>query len=119
MTIFRISIAVALLFLAACAQQPARKDSGPADDAQRRPKVVVAKPAPGRPPLPNVELTEELMFKVMLAEIALQRGQPHVAVPAYLELARETRDPRIAQRATEIAWNARFVPAALEAVSIW
>ena len=59
------------------------------------------------------------MFKMMLAEVALQRGQPQVAVPAYLELARETRDPRIAQRATEIAWNARFVSAALEAAGIW
>ncbi len=56
---------------------------------------------------------------MMLAEVAVQRGQPHVAVPAYLELARETRDPRIAQRATELAWNARFVSAALEAAGIW
>src|SRR4029450_12452153 len=64
-------------------------------------------------------LTEQLLFKVMLAEVAVQRGQPHIAVPAYLELARETRDPRIAHRATEIAWNARMVSAALEAAGIW
>ena len=69
--------------------------------------------------LPNVELTEQLMFKLMLAEVAEQRGQMQVAVPAYLELARETRDPRIAQRATEVAWNARFADAALEAAGIW
>ena len=56
---------------------------------------------------------------MLVAEVALQRGQPQVAVEAYLELARETRDPRIAQRATEIAWNARFVSAALEAAGIW
>ena len=49
----------------------------------------------------------------------MQRGQPHIAVQAYLELARETRDPRIAQRATEVAWNARFTSAALEAAGIW
>lgn len=72
-----------------------------------------------RAPLPTVELTGELMYKLMMAEVALQRGQPHVAVPAYLELARETRDPRIAQRATEVAWNARFTDAALEAAGIW
>ncbi|MGH6692900.1 MAG: tetratricopeptide repeat protein, partial [Gammaproteobacteria bacterium] len=45
--------------------------------------------------------------------------QPHIAVQTYLELARETRDPRVAQRATEIAWNARFSSAALEAAGIW
>jgi tetratricopeptide (TPR) repeat protein len=56
---------------------------------------------------------------MMLAEVALQRGQPHIAVQTYLELARETRDPRIAQRATEVAWNARFNSAALEAAGIW
>ncbi|MGZ5716738.1 MAG: hypothetical protein ACXWI9_02520 [Burkholderiales bacterium] len=59
------------------------------------------------------------MFKLMLAEVALQRGQPQLAVPAYLDLARETRDPRIAQRATEAAWNARLTEPALEAAGIW
>ena len=59
------------------------------------------------------------MFKLMLAEVAIQRGQPQVAVPALLELARETRDPRVAQRATESAWNARYSDAALEAAGIW
>ena len=109
--------------LAACAQPPPRAQ--PAADAPEKskakpvPRVVVAKPEPRSLPLPQVELTEQLMFKMMLAEVAVQRGQPHVAVPAYLELARETRDPRIAQRATELAWNARFVSAALEAAGIW
>ncbi|MDB5902717.1 MAG: hypothetical protein JWM26_1595, partial [Betaproteobacteria bacterium] len=79
-----------------------------------------AKPA-AKPPavLPSVELTEQLMFKLMMAEVALQRGQPEIAVPALLELARETRDPRLAQRATEAAWNARFPDAAVEAAGIW
>ncbi|HEV7800659.1 MAG TPA: tetratricopeptide repeat protein [Burkholderiales bacterium] len=79
-----------------------------------------AKPAAKpRAPLPAVELTEQVMFKLMIAEVALQRGQPQVAVPAFLELARDTRDPRIAQRATEVAWNARYADAALEAAGIW
>lgn len=66
-----------------------------------------------------VELTAELMYKMMVAEVALQRGQPEAAARAYVELARETRDPRIAQRATEIAWNARQMDPAIEAASIW
>jgi tetratricopeptide (TPR) repeat protein len=75
-------------------------------------------PAP-RPPLPTLELTEQLMYKMMMAEVALQRGQPQVGIAAYMELARETRDPRVAQRATEVAWNARYVDAAIEAAGIW
>jgi tetratricopeptide (TPR) repeat protein len=72
-----------------------------------------------RPGLPNVELTEQLMHKMMVAEVALQRGQPQIGVAAYLELARETKDPRIAQRAAEVAWSARHVDAATEAAGIW
>ncbi len=86
-----------------------------ASDSQVKPKAA----ASARPPLPRVELTEQLMYKLMLAEVAMQRGQPHIAVPAYLELARETRDPRIAQRATEAAWNAKLTDAAVEAAGIW
>ncbi len=111
--------------LAACAQAPPAPQAPQTGEAQPKsatkpvPRVVVAKPEQNRPPLPAVELTEQLMLKMMLAEIAVQRGQPHVAVPAYLELARETRDPRVAQRAAEVAWNARFLTAALEAAGIW
>lgn len=120
------SVYAALLMLAAagCAQQPtqapmkaAAAEARPA--SQAKPQRVAA-PQPKRmPPLPRIELTEQTMFKLMLAEVALQRGQPQIAVPAYLDLARETRDPRIARRATEAAWNARMVSAALEAAGLW
>lgn len=111
---------IACAALGACAQQAPRPGEKPqAGEAKPKPRVVVAKPEPRSPALPNVELSEELLFKMMLAEVAVQRGQPHVAVQAYLELARETRDPRVAQRATEVAWNARFTAAALETAGIW
>jgi tetratricopeptide (TPR) repeat protein len=120
MTAYRFIVLAACAALAACAQQPwqAGQDEAPAQ-GDAMPRVVVAKPEPRLPPLPGVELSEELLFKLMLAEVALQREQPHIAVQAYLELARVTRDPRIAQRATEVAWNARFSSAALEAATIW
>ncbi len=109
--------------LTAFAQSPASAEpvvqAPPASGTKAPPRVVVAKPEPSQPRLPSVDLSEELLFKLMLAEVAIQRGQPHIAVQAYLELARETRDPRVAQRATEVAWNARFNSAALEAAGIW
>jgi tetratricopeptide (TPR) repeat protein len=121
MTLYRILFLSLCAALVACAQQPASEgpDADGAKKSQALPRVVAAQPEPHKAPLPQVELDEELLYKLMLAEIALQRGQPHVAVPAYLELARETRDPRIAQRATEVAWNARFQSAALEAATLW
>ncbi len=124
----RTAAALACAMLAACAQQPLQRPAAgetpparaqPQPSPPPQPKIVAAKPAPHKPPLPNQELTEQLLFKLMLAEVAVQRGQPNVAVQAYLDLARETRDPRIARRATEVAWGARFVSAALEAAGIW
>jgi len=119
---FRIVALIASLALAACAQTPVQPDAA-AIPAKPLPKVVAQAPAPVTPPrvtpLPNVELSEAILFKLTLAEVALQRGQPHVAVPALLEVARETRDPRVARRATEVAWNARFLPAALDAATLW
>jgi len=76
------------------------------------------KPSPSAT-LPGVELSQELMYNLMMGEIALQRGQPQVAVQTFLDVARQTRDPRVAQRATEMAWNARMQKEALEAASIW
>jgi tetratricopeptide (TPR) repeat protein len=131
MTRFLTVLLTATVAVAACAERgtldrPARSgekgSSSPLAQSEPSSPTQGAKPpAAGRvgPPLPRVELTEQLMFKLMLAEVALQRGQAQVAVPAFLDLARETRDPRIAQRATEAAWNARFTDAALEAASIW
>ncbi|MGH8618988.1 MAG: tetratricopeptide repeat protein [Burkholderiales bacterium] len=88
----------------------------------RAPRVIVrpqGQPAAKTRTLPQTDLTQQLLFKLLVGEIAQQRGQTAVAVQAYLDVARETKDPRIAQRATEIAWNARMSAAALEAASIW
>ena len=56
--------------------------------------------------LPNVELTPKLLYGLMLAEIAGQRGQVADAAEIYSDLAKETRDPRIARRATEMPCTA-------------
>ena len=124
MKLFRIVVLIASLALVACAQAPVQTEPALAA-AKPLPKVVAQKPAPApapvprAAPLPNVDLSEDILFKLTLAEIALQRGQPHVAVPAFLEVARVTRDPRVARRATEVAWSARFLPAALDAATLW
>ncbi|HXY05057.1 MAG TPA: tetratricopeptide repeat protein [Burkholderiaceae bacterium] len=69
--------------------------------------------------LPDVDLTSELLFRLMYAEIAVQRGEPAAAFTELMEVARQTRDPRIARRATEVAIGARALPQALEAAALW
>ncbi len=123
MKILKLAAWVPVWVLAACVQPPLQPgDEQPGQPAAKAPVSqprAVARP-PAKPPvLPNQELSQAILFKTLLAEIALQRGQANVAVQSYLELARETRDPRIAQRATEVAWNARLIGVALETAGIW
>jgi tetratricopeptide (TPR) repeat protein len=68
---------------------------------------------------PNVELTPRLLFGFLLAEIAGQRGQFADAATLYLDLAKETRDPRVARRAAEVAMHSRQHDAALQAARLW
>lgn len=70
-------------------------------------------------PLPAQTLTSDTLFLLLLGEIAGGRGELYTSVEAYLLAARQTRDPRIAQRATEIALYARELDAATSAARIW
>ena len=70
-------------------------------------------------PLPSQELTPRTLYHFLLAEIAGARGQIGLSAQLYLDLARSTRDPRIARRATEIAMYSRNLRMAGEAARIW
>jgi len=59
------------------------------------------------------------MYRLLIGDIALQRGEPGIAARAYFEAARETRDARLARRATEIGLAARLRPLAVEAARLW
>jgi tetratricopeptide (TPR) repeat protein len=69
--------------------------------------------------LSGQENNTKLIYKLMLAEIALQRGRANVAATTYLEVARATKDLRIIQRATEVAMITRQPQLALEATALW
>jgi tetratricopeptide (TPR) repeat protein len=104
----------ALLLVGACATPPPAAEKTAAPEPAAAPAAV--RPAPQRP---AVELTGELLYRIMLAEIAGQRGQLDIALATYLDLARETRDVKVAERATRIAVYARDNDAAAEAAAIW
>lgn len=100
-----------LLFFAACAQIPGKTAVNASKSAQQA--------EAGRSKLPNQDLTPPILFDFLLGETALQRGDQEIATRTYLKLARTTRDPRVAQRATEIALHSRQAAPALEAAKIW
>ncbi|MEO8675527.1 MAG: tetratricopeptide repeat protein [Casimicrobiaceae bacterium] len=74
-------------------------------------------PAPA--PAAAEGLSAELMYRLLLGDVALQRGEPALAARAYLEAARETRDPQLARRATEIAVGARARSLTVESARLW
>jgi Flp pilus assembly protein TadD len=112
----RLSWLVALLLLLALVAEPV------CAQPQERPSPAAAIPsatAPGTEKLPKEELTDQILYQFLIAEIALQRGHTELAAQTYLDLAKRTRDPRIAQRAVEVAEYARMPQLALESAEIW
>ncbi|HTO50296.1 MAG TPA: tetratricopeptide repeat protein [Burkholderiales bacterium] len=71
------------------------------------------------PELPNQDLTGDVLYEFLIAEIAGQRGNLALSAQAYADLAKRTRDPRLAERATEMALHARMPEAAIESAKIW
>jgi tetratricopeptide (TPR) repeat protein len=59
------------------------------------------------------------MYQLMAAELAAQQGELGAAYAIYLKLARETRDPRLARRAAELAVQGRALPQSVEAAELW
>jgi Flp pilus assembly protein TadD len=70
-------------------------------------------------PLPNVELSEDLLYKLLASEIAFQRGDWQTAYVTMMSTARQTQDPRLARRAAEIALAAKQAGDAFTAVGLW
>ena len=71
------------------------------------------------PSIPEVKLTSRILFQLIASEIALQRGQAGAAYQTYLTLAEETGDPRIAERAAQIALASNAPKEFQKAVSEW
>lgn len=69
--------------------------------------------------LPGNELSEEIFYKLLTSEIAFQRGNWEAAYVTILGVAQQTRDPRLARRATEIALSVRRPNEALSAIRLW
>ena len=121
--------------LQACSQAPQKPDATVAQGDARPPDAVAqqsaaaspsvqipranARPQDPPPELPAQDLTETILYEFLIAEIAAQRGDIGLAAQAYVDLAKRTRDPRIARRATEMAMFARMSNAAVEAARIW
>ncbi len=121
---FPIPLLLLLLSQLAACSLPAREAPLAAGEEAVKTEAPPAAPKsasdePAETALPKAALTPSLLYRLLLAEIAGQRGLFGDAAALYLELARETRDPRIARRAAETALHGRPLDEALRAVRIW
>ena len=118
-----------LALVTACSQLGVKSPPPAAVESQPQPSAeAVAEPAvdpaaeaaaKAQAALPKQPLTPDILFKFLVAEVAGQRGQIGIAQSTYLDLARETHDPRIARRAAEVSMFARNPAGALEATRLW
>jgi tetratricopeptide (TPR) repeat protein len=69
--------------------------------------------------LPPSDLSPEVLYGFLIAEVALQRGNVGLAAQTLVDLAKRTRDPRIARRAVEVSNHAKMPELALESARIW
>jgi len=67
----------------------------------------------------QTEVSSEFIFKYLAGEIAGQRGDLNLASNLFFDLAKSSRDPRLAERSAKIAVSANNPQVAMQAVSLW
>jgi tetratricopeptide (TPR) repeat protein len=92
-----------------------REQTGKRESKHSAPVTAVARPGDAD----YQELTGQVVYQILLAEVALQRGDVELASQAYADLAVRTRDPKILERTVEVAGHARRYDLALEAARLW
>ncbi|MGW8246596.1 MAG: tetratricopeptide repeat protein [Acidiferrobacterales bacterium] len=93
------------LFLAACSQNVKPTDAN--------------KTANPEPEIPNVELTGDLLYDILVGEIAGREGHFEVSILSLTRAAEKTRDPRLAERATKAAMYAKKYSIGLKSAKLW
>lgn len=96
----KLAVASALLSLAISATAQAESDSA-------KPKAL------------QTELTSDFVFKYLVGEIAGQRGDLGLASNLFLNLAKSSRDPRLAERAAKVAVYGNNAKTAVQAANLW
>lgn len=115
---FKLLVSSSLIFcLSACAQSPERSVDE-VDKLEAGAKLEEQSEI-GQQALPKQDLTASMLFDFLIGETALQRGDTEIATESYLRLAKTTRDPRVAKRATEVTLLSRKPVLALAAATIW
>jgi len=119
-TLNKLSLAILFVMLASCNNVAVKETELIAEnetqEAEQATEEDIVRIEPVRP---KIALSEEILYKTLVAEFAGQRDRLDIAVENYLDLARMTRDPKYVERATRIAIYARNTEAASETAALW
>ena len=110
--VFLISIVVAGALTTGCAQRMQQGNVEP-------PKEDPVSEHIETDDLPRVALTADLLYEILLGEIALQRGHVDEAARAMTSAAKSSGDYRLAERASVSALRAKDYDQALQAAEMW
>ncbi|MEQ1556530.1 MAG: hypothetical protein ABL915_07010, partial [Gallionella sp.] len=107
---------ILLLSLTACAHAP-QTVSGAAAQPAAQQEEAGAETLPAN--LPKQALTGELLYEYLVSEIGNQRGYKQLAVEGSGDLARKTRDPRVAKRAAQLAFESGDMDKSISSLRLW
>jgi tetratricopeptide (TPR) repeat protein len=114
--IFRLLSVITIVLLNSCADSPAKPGA-------REPSVAPVKISETKGKNQQKELKTsidpDVLFMLLTAELAGQRGQYDVALEGYMEAAKRVNDPRFAERAAVIALYLKDSNKTDEAVALW
>lgn len=116
MLIFRLLPVLALILLNSCADSPAKlsdsKESvAPVEAIEVKEKV--------KQKVQKSSIDPEILYTLLTAELAGQRGQYDIALDGYMEAAKRTQDPKFSERAVMIAMYVKNSNKTKEALNLW
>ncbi len=82
------------------------------------PSVLANDASEAKAPL-RTEANAEFVFKYLAAEVAGQRGELGLSTKLFFDLAKSSRDVRLAERAAKVAIYSKNPQAALETTKLW
>ncbi|MDX1811220.1 MAG: hypothetical protein R3240_04685, partial [Gammaproteobacteria bacterium] len=108
---------VIALSISACSTMP---QQGTTPDQHAQAKDTPAKPFTEKPgEISFGNSSADVMYEILIGELATQRGNASIASDFYLDAARQSKNPEIAARAVRISNFAKNKENALKAAEVW
>ncbi len=116
--VFYLFTGLVLLLIGGCAASPEIDSSNTAGSPSSGDDPHTAS-MPAEETLPTADFPPQVLYQLLVAELAGQRGQLDVAVANYLAAAKDSQEPAIAARAARISMFTQSLGEALEAAELW